>query len=147
MRFTSFNLESRVEGNIESIKWQMLEAKTLIQAKRYDEATQSLRKSIILKRNIARQSGQVYCEQDDRLRKRTMPHLPLDSIQQLILIILGLLWACLLFGGFIFGTVNDEGTRRMPTWTRMTSSFTLVIIGWLWWMFTRDPRMYGVTSF
>ena len=67
-----------------------------------------------------------------------MPILQLDSMQHIILSSLALLWACLLFGGFIFGKLNDEGTRRMPTWTRMTSSFTLVVIGWLWWFFTHD---------
>jgi hypothetical protein len=40
--------------------------------------------------------------------------------------------AALLFGGFIGGTENKEGTRRMPTWTRMASSVTLVIVAWMW---------------
>src|SRR5689334_22724491 len=47
-------------------------------------------------------------------------------------------WALLLFGGFLFGKRNAEGTRRMPTWTRMASSFTLVVAGWLWYAFTRE---------
>jgi hypothetical protein len=67
-----------------------------------------------------------------------MQDLQLDPTQQLILSVLALIWACLLFGGFIFGKLNEEKTRRMPTWTRMTSSATLVIIGWLWWFFTHD---------
>lgn len=75
-----------------------------------------------------------------------MPTLQLDSPQQLILIVLAVTWACLLFGGFIFGKLNDEGTRRMPTWTRMTSSVTLVIIGWLWWFFTRDTGYSTVSQ-
>ena len=42
---------------------------------------------------------------------------------------LWLLWAALLFGGFIF----DGGIeRRMPAWTRMGSSFTLVLAAFSW---------------
>jgi hypothetical protein len=67
-----------------------------------------------------------------------MPYIQLDSTQHIILIGLVMLWACLLFGGFLFGKLNAEGTRRMPTWSRMTSSLTLVVISWLWWMFSRD---------
>lgn len=67
-----------------------------------------------------------------------MPTIQLESMMIYILIGLGFLWACLLFGGFMFGKGNDEGTRRMPAWTRMTSSFTLVVIAWLWWLFTRN---------
>ncbi len=39
------------------------------------------------------------------------------------------LWAGLLFGGFAFGQ-DPEGIRRMPVWTRMASSATLVILAW-----------------
>ncbi len=42
-----------------------------------------------------------------------------------------ILWAVLLFGGFIFGKVNSEQTRRMPMWTRLASSLTLVTTAWL----------------
>jgi hypothetical protein len=45
---------------------------------------------------------------------------------QLILLIL---WAALLFGGFIFGGGAD---RRMPRWTRLASSLVLVILAWTW---------------
>jgi hypothetical protein len=44
-----------------------------------------------------------------------------------------LLWAALLFGGFIFGKLNTEQTRRMPIWTRLASSFVLVAIAWYWY--------------
>jgi hypothetical protein len=47
-----------------------------------------------------------------------------------------LLWALLLFGGFAFGTLNAERTRRMPTWTRMGSSLALVVAAWSWYAFT-----------
>jgi hypothetical protein len=62
--------------------------------------------------------------------------LPLQS-HRLWLIGLLLLWAAFLFGGFIFGTPDAEQTRRMPTWTRMVSSLTLVVAGWSWYWFTR----------
>jgi len=69
-----------------------------------------------------------------------MPYLQLNSTPHIMLSSLALLWACLLFGGFLLGELNDEGSRRMPTWTRMTSSLTLVVISWLWWIFTHDTQ-------
>ena len=75
-----------------------------------------------------------------------MPDLQLDSSQELILIAFTILWTCLLFGGFLFGTLNADSTRRMPTWTRLTSSFTLVLIAWLWWMFTRESVYGGIAQ-
>lgn len=42
-------------------------------------------------------------------------------------------WAVLLFGGFIFGKPWEDGTRRMPVWTRMASSLVLVIAAWSIW--------------
>lgn len=48
------------------------------------------------------------------------------------------LWAALLFGGFLFGSKQAALEHRMPTWTRMASSLTLVLAGWSWWYaFTR----------
>jgi hypothetical protein len=58
--------------------------------------------------------------------------------QQALLLGALAVWAALLFGGFLFGRRNTEGTRRMPTWTRMASSFTLVVAAWLWYGFTRE---------
>jgi uncharacterized membrane protein YhhN len=49
----------------------------------------------------------------------------MPAIQLLLL----LLWGALLFGGFIFGGGSD---RRMPRWTRLTSSLILVILAWSW---------------
>lgn len=53
--------------------------------------------------------------------------------------LLGLLavWALLLFGGFLFGG-SPEAARRMPTWTRMASSVTLVAAGFSWYLVSRD---------
>jgi uncharacterized membrane protein YhhN len=63
--------------------------------------------------------------------------------QQALLLGALVLWAALLFGGFLFGRSNDQGTRRMPTWTRMASSFTLVVAAWLWYAFTRETSVGG----
>ena len=52
------------------------------------------------------------------------------------LIGLWVLWAILLFGGFIFGRASE--THRMPTWTRMASSLTLVLAGWSWYLVAVD---------
>lgn len=64
-----------------------------------------------------------------------------------IFIALLILWACFLFGGFIFGKPNPEQTRRMPAWTRMASSFTLVIAGWLWMLAVRDTPYQNLALF
>src|SRR5689334_3385402 len=50
----------------------------------------------------------------------------------LLLTSLLIIWAALLFGGFILGKLNAERTRRMPTWTRLASSFVLVIAALTW---------------
>lgn len=48
------------------------------------------------------------------------------------------LWAALLFGGFIAGREDAQQARRMPVWTRMASSAALVLAGWSWYMFNRE---------
>ena len=47
-----------------------------------------------------------------------------------------LLWAALLFGGFLFGPA--DASQRMPQWTRLASSALLVVAGWSWFAFTRN---------
>jgi hypothetical protein len=51
------------------------------------------------------------------------------------LIALWVIWAVLLFGGFLFGKLNSEGTHRIPRWARMASSFMLVVAAWSWFAF------------
>lgn len=63
-----------------------------------------------------------------------------------ILLSLFAIWAVLLFGGFAFGRITTDRTRRMPTWTRMGSSLTLVVIAWLWYAFTRELPI-GIYAF
>lgn len=60
----------------------------------------------------------------------------LDSTQHTILLALVGLWAVLLFGGFALGKEWDDRTRRMPVWTRMASSLTLVVTAWMLFIFT-----------
>ena len=61
--------------------------------------------------------------------------------QQLWLLFLLILWAILLFGGFIIGSSAEEG-RRMPKWTRLGSSAVLVVAGWSWVLFTREQLVF-----
>ncbi len=49
------------------------------------------------------------------------------------LLILAIIWAALLFGGFLFGKPQDARAGRMPTWTRMVSSLALVGAVWAWY--------------
>ncbi len=64
-----------------------------------------------------------------------------QPFQRLELLGLLLLWALFLFGGFLFGKTNAERTRRMPTWTRLASSCTLVLAAWSWYFFTQDTSL------
>lgn len=48
------------------------------------------------------------------------------------MIILLILWAILLFGGWIVGKYNTAETHKIPTPNRMLSSAMLVSAGWLW---------------
>lgn len=46
---------------------------------------------------------------------------------------LWLIWATLLFGGYLGGSLQARGRdagRRMPAWTRMASSVVLTLCGW-----------------
>lgn len=40
-------------------------------------------------------------------------------------------WAALLFGGYLLGRAAEPGERRMPRWTRIGSSFVLVVAAWV----------------
>ncbi|MCC7355405.1 MAG: lysoplasmalogenase [Anaerolineae bacterium] len=61
----------------------------------------------------------------------------ITPFQSLWLTGLLVLWATLLFGGFAFGKADAGRIRRMPTWTRLTSSAALVVAGWSWFWITR----------
>jgi len=47
----------------------------------------------------------------------------------LIALLLILLWAAFLFGGWLWGK-DAQRYRRMPVWTRIASSAVLVLLGW-----------------
>ncbi len=49
-----------------------------------------------------------------------------------ILVILLVVWAGLLYGGLVFGRPATAPEGRMPKWTRLASSLTLLIAGWGW---------------
>jgi len=68
----------------------------------------------------------------------------LGKPQGLWLLGLLLLWAALLFGGFIFGKMDAKQTRRMPTWTRLASSLVLVVAAWSWYWLTRGSAANAV---
>jgi hypothetical protein len=53
-----------------------------------------------------------------------------DTLLTQILLFLWIIWALLLFGGGLIGKPDTERTRRMPRWTRMASSLTLVLAAW-----------------
>ena len=67
-----------------------------------------------------------------------MPAIDLSAGQTLVLAGLLAVWATCLFGGFAFGTLNAEGTHRIPRPLRMASSLTLVVFAWVWVLFTED---------
>lgn len=50
----------------------------------------------------------------------------------ILMIIFLILWAILLFGGWIVGKYNTAETHKIPTPNRMLSSAMLVSAGWLW---------------
>ncbi len=64
-----------------------------------------------------------------------------------VVIALWLLWAFLLFGGFVFGSSSDDPTHRMPTWTRMGSSVALVLAAWAWFALAQRGDARAATRF
>lgn len=68
-----------------------------------------------------------------------------SAVQRYWLLGLLVLWAIFLFGGFVFGPT--EANRRMPTWTRMASSATLVIAALSWYVFSRGSTASGYALF
>ena len=62
----------------------------------------------------------------------------LTAPDRLPLLILLISWALLLFGGFVLGRRSEDRTRRMPVWTRLASSLTLVIAAWYWSRLAQD---------
>ncbi len=57
-----------------------------------------------------------------------------------------LLWAGMLFGGLLFGDDTEEQSRhRMPVWTRMLSSFMLVLAGWSWYFIADNTRLESIS--
>jgi hypothetical protein len=59
-------------------------------------------------------------------------------MDKLWFVILFTLWTAFLFGGFVFGKTDMMRIRRMPAWTRMASSFVLVIVAWSGYLVARN---------
>jgi hypothetical protein len=65
--------------------------------------------------------------------------------ERVVLLALLALAAALLLGGFAFGSRGKTRERRMPTWTRIGFSLTLVVAAWGWYLFTRGGPAGGYT--
>ncbi|MBF6591845.1 MAG: hypothetical protein IVW57_15155 [Ktedonobacterales bacterium] len=69
-----------------------------------------------------------------------------DAFQRDWLLALLVGWALLLFGGLALGRPDRSTGRRMPRWTRLTSSLALAIAGWSWLAFARTaPTTLALT--
>lgn len=49
-------------------------------------------------------------------------------------VVLLVIWAVLLFGGFLVGKLDSERVHRMPTVTRIASSLVLVVLAWMYYL-------------
>ncbi|WP_420641201.1 lysoplasmalogenase [Candidatus Leptofilum sp.] len=63
----------------------------------------------------------------------------LNPASRIWLIALLIMWAALLFGGFLFGSADSS--QRMPKWARLSSSAVLVLAGWSWFFITRQNEV------
>jgi len=75
-----------------------------------------------------------------------MLNVPLSAVETAIFAAVILVWAGLLFGGFIFGKPSKANPRRMPRIMRIASSFALVAGAWFWFAVTQGTRV-DLTSF
>lgn len=67
-----------------------------------------------------------------------MPAAPITVLETVFFVGLLLSWGAFLFGGLAFGkpTIEDKIPRRMPLWTRMMASATLMTAAWFWFAIT-----------
>lgn len=70
-----------------------------------------------------------------------MLNIPISNVEIILFCAIFILWASLLFGGFVFGTIDDEQKRRMPVWTRLASSLVLVIGAWTWFAVSQGTQI------
>lgn len=70
-----------------------------------------------------------------------MLNVPLSAVETIIFAVVILIWAGLLFGGFIFGKPTNSNPRRIPRINRMASSFVLVAGAWFWFAVTQGTRV------
>jgi len=66
--------------------------------------------------------------------------LPITWIEVSLVVYLLIMWASLLFGGFVVGRLNVEQTHRISRPMRLTSSFMLVMGAWLWFIIAQGTQ-------
>ena len=71
----------------------------------------------------------------------------LNTTETALLLALLALWAVLLFGGFALGAADEDNMRRMPRWTRLASSLTLVVAAWSWFIMARGSDFETLSLF
>jgi hypothetical protein len=67
-----------------------------------------------------------------------MHTVPITSLEMVFFVGLLLAWGSFLVGGFVFGKPVMDGAslRRMPLWSRMMASATLMTAAWFWFTMT-----------
>lgn len=80
-------------------------------------------------------------------KENSLLYFPISSIEIGFFFILIAVWAGFLFGGFFYGKLNEDESRRMPIATRLLSSFTLVIAGWAWFAIARGTNVANFATF
>lgn len=73
-----------------------------------------------------------------------MLNLPLSALETWLFLLLIVVWAGFLFGGFAFGKEQEESRHRIPRWARMASSFTLVLGAWLWYAVSQGTQVVNL---
>lgn len=71
----------------------------------------------------------------------------LTDLQKFWLLALLFMWAAFLFGGFVVGKLNEDGTHRTSRRARMMSSVMLAAAGWSWWLFASKSDLGGLAFF
>lgn len=70
-----------------------------------------------------------------------MLNIAISTTETIIMSIATIIWAAFLYGGFAFGKIDTQEKGRIPLWTRLASSFTLVVAAWLWFSITQGTSI------
>lgn len=71
-------------------------------------------------------------------------NIPISNIEIGVLLAFLSAWAFFLFGGLVWGRLHDDNTRRMPTWSRLTSSAVLAVGAWFWFAIAQGTIASGM---